>query len=1082
MAASSNIKAGRAYVEVTAETSKLKRNLASAQAHLKDFGKTCQHLGRDMAALGGAMSLPFVLAERSFAGFDDKMRLVQAVTSATGEKFEELTETAQRLGRETSFTAQQVADGMIGLGRMGFNPAEIMAALGNVLNLSRATGTELGESADIAANSLRMFGLEAGKMADVADILTATANGSAQTLTDLFEGLKMAGPQAAAAGESIDELSASLGIMANMGIKGSLAGTALRKAFVQFSSTKVQELLREVGVEATDSSGNLRKMAEVMRDIAVATQKLPTAERIAFMQEVFDVRGMMSGLTLTANIEELDAFLAKLRDVSGQADSTARAMDAGIGGSFRLFQSAVEGSMNAVGDALSTTLKPIIDKVTAVINEFTKWIEANKGLVASIAATVGGVAVLGTALFTIGTASRILSAGVAAVSGVMSGFSSVFSSVSSGATIVSNSFSLMAQALASYKDAAMPALVGTSKLLMALNLPIEGRARQIAASLVLMSNAEAAAAVKSAVAAKFSAMAAALRNLNTATIAATVSAKAHAVAQGVSSLAAKAATAAHTAFAAISGMVSASHAKAALTAGVAGAANVALAATTKVVAAGYLAASAAATAFCAIPITWVLIAIVGALVGVCAYMANASKHTAQLSDEMQNLREKGDQLRTTDQLRMERLEQLAEKEKLSNAEMDEAEKIAGQLQSRYGELGIGLDRMSGKLTLATDAQERFNEAMKQQAIHQIEAEIAELRKNIRELNEENDSLCGVWVNTWNTITFRGDKAAREIEANGDKIIASYQKLYAARDRLKAIMGGDKDAVTGGKSEDEKLEESVSAGRAEKGAAKEDALSAAKRVAEIEKKLTREQRTELENEISDIRELRDEYKKLLSTILSYEKSKKDKDLEKIADLEGRLAEADATAEKRISIAQAKAKKKFDDEIAELQEGFDQTAKDITKGRAEAATDRNIEATLKNDPASGMKLLADLIGQSKVAAVQAKAEFDRLMKDAMADGDISDDEKKRIEKAQEAYRSAEGLVDKYAAKLRSAQDETQKSAGSTKPQGTFYARAASALRGNQMELRRTQAAEETVRQVKKTNQLLKDMDGGGSLTFS
>ena len=472
MAASSNIKAGRAYVEVTAETSKLKRNLTSAQAQLKEFGKTCQHLGRDMAALGGAMSLPFVLAERSFAGFDDKMRLVQAVTSATEEKFAELTETAQRLGRETSFTAQQVADGMIGLGRMGFNPSEITAAIGHVLNLSRATGTELGESADIAANSLRMFGLEAGKMADVSDILTATANGSAQTLTDLFEGLKMAGPQAAAAGESIDELCASLGIMANMGIKGSLAGTALRKAFVQFSSTKVQDILREVGVETTDASGNLRKMAVVMRDIAVAAQKMPTAERIAFMQEVFDVRGMMSGLTLTANIEELDAFLAKLKDVSGQAAATSQAMDAGIGGSFRLFQSAVEGSMNAVGEAVSTTLKPIIDRITAIINSFTKWIIANKGLVTSIAVTVVSIAAFGAALFTIGTAARIIGAGVGAIGSVVGVFNSVFSAIIAKGVALQGSLTLMSQAFANYHNAAMPAIVSTSKLLAALNLPL----------------------------------------------------------------------------------------------------------------------------------------------------------------------------------------------------------------------------------------------------------------------------------------------------------------------------------------------------------------------------------------------------------------------------------------------------------------------------------------------------------------------------------------------------------------------------------------------------------------------------------
>ena len=1081
MSATANIRAGRAYVEVTAETSKLKKSLDAAQSRLKDFGRACQGLGRDMMALGGALSLPFALAEKSFAGFDDKMRLVQAVTSSTGDQFDSLTKTAQRLGRETSFTAQQVADAMIGLGRMGFDPSEITAAIEHVLNLSRATGTDLAESADIAANSLRIFGLEAGKMSHVADILTATANGSAQTLTDLFEGLKMAGPSAAAAGENVSELCASLGIMANMGIKGSLAGTALRKAYVQFADVKVQNVLRDVGVEAVDANGNLRKMAEIMRDVAAATSKMPTAERLSFMKDVFDVRGMMSGLSLAGNIEELDKFLARLRDVSGQADETARAMDRGIGGSFRLFQSAVEGTMNAVGEALSSTLQPMVARITAAINTFTKWVEANKGLVTSIAATVASIGVFGAAMFTVGTASRVLSAGVGVVSTAISGISGAFTALCSKGILVSNSFSLITQAFSNYRNAAMPAMVGTSKLLAALNLPIDSRAKQIAASLVLMSNAETAAVAKSAIAAKFSAMAAALKGLNTATIAATVSAKAHAAAETLAGIATKAATAAHTAFAAVSGMLTASHAKAALTAGVAATANLALAATTKVVAAGYLVASAAATAFCAIPITWVLIAIVGALVGLCAYMASATKHTAQLSDEMTKLRDKGDQLRATDQLRMERLQQLAEKEKLSNAEMEEAEKLTNQLQGRYGNLGIAIDRTANSISLAADAQDRFNEAMKAQAIHQIEAEIAEMRKNVRELDEENKSLCGFWINTWNTITFRMGKASRDIEANGEKISDTMKKIAEARERLEAIKGGDKDALTGGKTEKEKLEEKVAQGREEKGASRTEAEEAAKKVAEIEKKLAREQRTELENEISDIRELRDEYKKLLETVLSYEKSKKQKDAEKIADLEGRLAEADAAAEKRIAIAEAKAKKKFDKEVKELQEGFDETAEDIARNRAEGETDRKVEATLKDDAAAGMKLLADLVNQSKIAAAQAKAEFDRAMAEATADNDVTDEEKDRIRKAQDAYSLAERLVDKYAAKLRSAQEETQKRAGATKPQGAFYARAASALRGNQMEQRMLTATQEIEKHTKKAAELLKGMDGGGSMTF-
>ncbi len=110
MAATANIKAGKAYVEVTAETSRFRKNLAGAQAELRAFGKTCTALGRDMLAFGGALSLPFALAEKSFAGFDDRMRLVQAyppnaarreprsggyrgVTNATGEAFDSLTKT-----------------------------------------------------------------------------------------------------------------------------------------------------------------------------------------------------------------------------------------------------------------------------------------------------------------------------------------------------------------------------------------------------------------------------------------------------------------------------------------------------------------------------------------------------------------------------------------------------------------------------------------------------------------------------------------------------------------------------------------------------------------------------------------------------------------------------------------------------------------------------------------------------------------------------------------------------------------------------------------------------------------------------
>ncbi|MBO5694769.1 MAG: phage tail tape measure protein, partial [Lentisphaeria bacterium] len=525
-----SIRAGAAYVEVTAETSKLHRNLTAAQAQLQAFGKTCTAVGKDLLMLSGAMALPLVMAAKSFAGFDDSMRLVQAVTQATDNDFKALTATSQRLGRETSYTAQQVADAMVALGRMGFAPAEIQAAIADVLNLARATGTDLSEAGDIAANSLRIFGLEAGKMSDIADVLTVTANSSAQTLIDLFEALKMGGPQAAAAGESVRETCAALAVLANMGIKGSLAGTALRKSFSQFAKVKVQEQLRAVGVETLDANGNLRKMAEIMRDIAKVMQTMPTAEKLAFAEDIFDIRGSLAGLTLTANTDELDAMLAKLLDVEGVAADTAQKMDAGLGGSFRLLMSAVEGAMNAIAAAMNSTLQPFIKKVTDVINVFTQWIEQHQGLVTAFALVVAGAATLGIALVAIGVIAKGVSAGITVMQTVMKGFAFVQGMCIAQATALKSSFLLIGQAFVDYRNMAIPAMVGTEKFCAALGLASTA-ANRARASIILMSNAEAAAAVKSAIAEKWRAMTSALSAFRNSAIAATIATKAQAAAE-----------------------------------------------------------------------------------------------------------------------------------------------------------------------------------------------------------------------------------------------------------------------------------------------------------------------------------------------------------------------------------------------------------------------------------------------------------------------------------------------------------------------------------------------------------------------
>lgn len=1382
MSLSSNIRAGRAYVEVTAETSKLQRNLTSAQAQLQNFGRTCTNVGKDLLMLSGAMAAPLVMAARSFAGFDDSMRLVQAVTQATDADFEALTKTAQRLGRDTSYTAQQAADAMVSLGRMGFSPTEIQASIDAVLNLARSTGTELAEAGDIAANSMRIFGIEASQMSDVADVLTVTANSSAQTLIDLFEALKMGGPQAAAAGESIRETSAAIAVLANMGIKGSLAGTALRKSFSQFAKVKVQDQLRSVGVETVDANGNLRKMAEIMRDIAKAMSTMPTAEKLAFAEDIFDIRGSLAGLTLTANTDELDAMLAKLQDVEGVAADTAKKMDAGLGGAFRLLLSAVEGAMNAIADAMNSTLQPLIVKVTAVINAFTQWIEANQGLVTAFAVTVAGAAGLAVVLIAIGVAAKGAAAGIAVVQTAIKGFTFLQGVAIAQGTALKTSFTLLTQSFADYRNTAIPALVGTEKFCAALGLASTS-ANRARASIILMSNAEAAAAAKSALAAKWRVMTNALKNFSLAAIAATAATKAQAAAEAaaavktalisgwtamanalkgltLSSIAAAAALKAQavaegamaagralatawTAMAsalksytaasiaatvavkaqtvaealctagtvalnqvrkagiAVTALFTAANLKAVIAVSAVAAGNFLLAAAAKVAAAAMLALGAVMSFIAAHPVAVALIALGAVLAGVCIYLSRAGSYTAQLSDKMSTLREKGDQLRKTDEIRMERLQQLAAKQKLTNAEMAEARMLASKLQKKYGDLGItisdnamritalgaaasrigamelsvkdsgdldklrelkalslevtldvdqqndaerligelskkygdlgvavdrtagkivrlnsvaanlrelslkvsgtedvdkvsrlqtlsqmpkldasgiaeantlleqlrakygelglsvdtargrivalteaqrqftaaaqiiqtgndpqkethlaqlerlkqlaeqekltaaeqqeaqtivntlngaysdlglGIDTITGKLNLAASAQDKFNEAMKAATLGELDAEIAELEANLKELQAENEALLSYWNNNlWSQISGRQEEVQKKIEANGDRAMGYRQKIRALQKRRQAVQEGKPGATTGEEGKTATTEEKVEAEKQRRQAASDNADAAAKRVAEIDRQLARERKTELENEIDDIIALRDEYKQLIQTMLDYEKSKpeKEQDKAKITELEGKLAGADQTAEDRIAKAREKAARKMKDDVASYQERFQESEQSIQDRRAEEAQDRKIDETLKNDPAAGQQMLEGLIAQYQKKAAAAKAQFEKELREAQADGKIDDDERRKLDDAHRAYTRAESMVDKYSDRLRSAQDGTREAAEKvSKPQGAFLAAALENLGESSAADRTAKATETIVANTKKTNTLLKKQTGMGT----
>jgi TP901 family phage tail tape measure protein len=411
MVVTSAIKAGQAYVELFTKDQKLVKGLKSASARLKRFSSTTQQVGRQLLSMSVVAATPFALATRTFTGFSDRMLTVKAVTGAVGEEFEKLNETAKALGRTTSFTAGQVAEGMVELGRAGFSTREILDAIPHILNLARGTATELGEAAMFAAAAVRAFNLDASETERVADVLTATANSSAQTLTDLGESLKYAAPIAADYGESIESVSKALGVMANMGIKGSMAGTSLRRIMLELTDASKQKLLMdEAGVRVLDESGQeMRALGDIMLDVGRAMSKLGTSQRLALMNTVFGFRGISAGLKLSGSIEQVEALDAAINAAGGTAQRTADTMDSGLGGTLRLLRSAFEGLAIAIGEAIEPLVTQLANKMREIAPAVRKWIEENQGLIVSVAKWTLRIGAAGAALLALGKTLGIVS-------------------------------------------------------------------------------------------------------------------------------------------------------------------------------------------------------------------------------------------------------------------------------------------------------------------------------------------------------------------------------------------------------------------------------------------------------------------------------------------------------------------------------------------------------------------------------------------------------------------------------------------------------------------------------------------------
>ncbi|HBE5029614.1 TPA: phage tail tape measure protein [Escherichia coli] len=366
--------------------------------------KTGGALAIGAAAAGGYAAGRFL---QPAIGFGKEMSRVQALTriDKNSPQFKALREQALKLGSETQFTASDAASGQSFLAMAGFTPQAIQAALPGVLNMALAGGVELGETADIGSNILTQFNLTADQMDRVGDTLTAAFTRTNTDLRALGETMKYTGPVAAKLGISLEEAAAMAGMLANNGLRGSDAGTAMRASLSRLASPPkaAADALKELGVSVADARGKMRPMEDVLLDLYKATQKYGQVDQVSFFKDIAGEEAFVGLQTLVAaaGSGELQKLTRELQGAGGEADRVAKVMADNLDGDLKNLDSAWEGLRIRISDLVDGPLRSVTQWLTRVLEKITSLAQAHPvltrqlliagGALLAMTATVGSL-------------------------------------------------------------------------------------------------------------------------------------------------------------------------------------------------------------------------------------------------------------------------------------------------------------------------------------------------------------------------------------------------------------------------------------------------------------------------------------------------------------------------------------------------------------------------------------------------------------------------------------------------------------------------------------------------------------------
>ena len=324
------------------------------------------------------------------ANFESAMSQVKAVSGASAEEIDLLADKAKEMGAKTKFSATESAEAFNYMAMAGWKTEDMIEGIEGIMALAAASGSDLATTSDIVTDALTAMGYsakDAGRLADVMAAASSNANTNVELMGATFQ---YVAPVVGALGYNMEDTAVAIGMMANAGIKGEKAGTALRSILTRLSAPpkEAAEAMEELGLSLTtvnaDGTEVMKDMDEVMQDLRDAFDGLSEVQQ-AQMAKAIAGQEAMSGLLAIVNgsDEDFDKLTAAVQGSEGAAQSMADTMNDNVQGALTLLKSNVESKMIQVFEAASPSVKRAIEQISEALDS-VDW--------DSVAQTVGDLA------------------------------------------------------------------------------------------------------------------------------------------------------------------------------------------------------------------------------------------------------------------------------------------------------------------------------------------------------------------------------------------------------------------------------------------------------------------------------------------------------------------------------------------------------------------------------------------------------------------------------------------------------------------------------------------------------------------